>query len=124
MDGKNCLTEELYTYRALFNEETVRNASVIIERPDGKRFTILMSAKPLYSKDGKANGAVAIFDDITDNVKIQNAFMESEERLKTAQRLAHMGSWEYYVKEDRAIWSEELISNIWVKTATVRSKYQ
>ena len=108
MDGKSCLTEELFTYRALFNEETVRNASVIVERPDGKRFTILMSAKPLYSKDGEAKGAVAIFDDVTDYVKIQNAFIESEDRLKTAQRLAHMGSWEYYVKEDRAIWSEEL----------------
>ena len=25
-----------------------------------------------------------------------------------AQRIAHVGSWEYYVKEDKAIWSEEL----------------
>ena len=108
MDGKVCPTEELYTYRALFNEETVRNSSIIIERPDGERFIVIMSAKPLYDKDGKANAAVAIFDDVSDHVKTQNALIESEERLKMAQRIAHVGNWEYYVKEDRAIWSEEL----------------
>jgi hypothetical protein len=34
--------------------------------------------------------------------------VESEERLKMAQRIAHVGSWEYFVKEDKTIWSEEL----------------
>jgi PAS domain S-box-containing protein len=108
LDGRVCPTKELYTYRALFNEETLRNASVIIERHDGERFIVMVSAKPLYNKDGKANAAEAIFDDLTDHVKTQNAFRESEERLKMAQRIAHVGNWEYYVKEDRAVWSEEL----------------
>jgi PAS domain S-box-containing protein len=107
LDGKVCPTKELYTYRALFNEETVRDAPLIIERPDGKRFIVNVSAKPLYDKEGKANVAVAIFDDVTERVKTQEALKESEERLKMAQRIAHVGNWEYYVKEDRAIWSEE-----------------
>lgn len=108
LDGKVCPTEELYTYRALFNEETLRNSTIIIEQPTGKQFIVVVSAKPLYDKDGKVNAAVAIFEDVTGHVKTQNALIESEERLKMAQRIAHVGSWEYYVKEDRAIWSEEL----------------
>jgi len=106
--GKDCPTEELYTYRESFNEETLRNATIIIEQPDGKQFIVIVSAKPLYDEDGRVNAAVAIFEDVTDHVKTQNSLMESEERLKMAQRIAHVGSWEYYVKEDRAIWSEEL----------------
>lgn len=110
MEGKVCPTEELYTYRALFKEEAFRNSTAIIEQTSGKRFTVVVSAKPLYEKDGKVNAAVAIFENVTSHVKTQNALMESEERLKMAQRIAHVGSWEYYVKEDRAIWSEELFN--------------
>lgn len=108
LDGETCPTEELYTYRALFYEETIRNAPIIIERPDGERFIVNVSAKPLYDKEGNVNAAVAIFDDVTERVKTQEALKESEARLNMAQRIAHVGNWEYYVKEDKAIWSEEL----------------
>ncbi len=109
LDGTICPTEELYTYRALFKEETTRGAPPeIIEQVNGKRFTVNVAAKPLCDKEGKANAAVTIFDDVTEGVKTQEALRESEERLKMAQRIAHVGSWEYYVKEDKAIWSEEL----------------
>ena len=108
MNGKTCPTEELYTYRALFSEETFRDELTIIERADGERFIVNVSAKPLYDKDGKANGAIAIYDDVTDRMQTQEALMESEDRLKMAQNIAHVGSWEYYVKEDKAVWSEEL----------------
>ncbi|MGD6807218.1 MAG: PAS domain-containing sensor histidine kinase [Candidatus Bathyarchaeia archaeon] len=108
MNGKPCPTEELYTYRALFKEETVRDEPVIIERPDGRRFIINVNAKPLYDQNGKANGAIAIYEDVTERMQTQEALLDSEERLNMAQRIAHLGSWEYFVKEDRAVWSEEL----------------
>lgn len=108
LEGKICPTKELYTYRALYNEEAVRDAPIVIERPYGQRAIVNVSAKPLYDKDGKVNVAIAVFDDITESTKTQEALKESEERLNMAQRIAHLGSWEYYVKEDRAVWSEEL----------------
>ncbi|HEY9094231.1 MAG TPA: ATP-binding protein [Hydrogenophaga sp.] len=33
---------------------------------------------------------------------------ESEERLKEAQQLAHLGNWEYDVASDRLLWSDEI----------------
>ncbi|MCL5878129.1 MAG: PAS domain S-box protein [Candidatus Bathyarchaeota archaeon] len=108
MNGKPCPTKELYTYRALFQEETFRDQPLIIERTDGRRFIVNVSAKPLYSKDGKVTGAIAIFDDVTERLETQRALAESEERLRMAQQIAHLGSWEYCVKEDRALWSEEM----------------
>ncbi len=110
MDGKVCPTKELYTYRALFNEETVRNAPLILGNEDGKKLIVNVSAKPLYDKEGKVNAAIAIFDDVTERLQTQEALEESEARLKMAQRIAHVGNWEYIVKEDKAIWSEELFS--------------
>ncbi len=108
LDGKPCPTDQLYTYKALFNEETILNAPEVIESRSGKHFVLDVSAKPLYDDDGNPNGAVTIFDDVTERVKTQDALQESEDRLKMAQQIAHVGSWEYYVKLDKAIWSDEL----------------
>ncbi len=108
LDGKPCPTDQLYTYKALFNEETILNAPEVIESRSGKHFVLDVSAKPLYDDDGNPKGAVTIFDDVTERVKTQDALQESEDRLKMAQQIAHVGSWEYYVKLDKAIWSDEL----------------
>ncbi|MCW4028213.1 MAG: ATP-binding protein [Candidatus Bathyarchaeota archaeon] len=108
MDGRVSPTKELHIYRALFNGETVRDTHVIIERADGQRFILNLSVKPLYDEQGEVTAAIAIFDDVTERVKTEQALKESEERLNMAQKIAHVGNWEYYVKEDRAVWSEEL----------------
>ncbi len=100
---------ELFTYKALFHGETVRDVPIVIERVnDGKHLIINISATPLYDNKGNINAAVAIFDDVTERVQTQNNLKESESRLKWAQRIAHLGNWEYHIKEDKAIWSEEL----------------
>lgn len=115
LDGTVCPSEQLYVYRALYHEEAILNASRIIERSDGKRFVFSLSVKPLYDEDGKVDAAVVIFDDVTERVKTQECLKESEDRLKMAQKIAHVGSWEYYAKEDRAIWSDELFHIFGIK---------
>jgi len=108
LTGEACPTEQLCIHRALFNEETVLNEPVVVKRPDGKQVIINANAKPLFDKDGKVYAAVAVFDDVTERFKTQEALQESEDRLNMAQKIAQVGSWEYYVKDDRAIWSDEL----------------
>ncbi len=109
LEGDLCPTAKLYTYRALFNAETIRNKQFIIENlADGKRMIININAQPIYESNGNVNAAIAIFDNVTKHIKTQDALKESEERLKMAQQIAHVGSWEYRIKEDKAIWSEEL----------------
>lgn len=99
----------LYTYRSLLYGEKIRNMPITIERiSDKKRLIINVSTAPLYDKKGNINAAVAIFDDVTERIQTQNELKESEKRLNWAQQIAHLGNWEYLVKEDKAIWSEEL----------------
>jgi len=50
------------------------------------------------------------FIDITERKKAEEALKISEERLRSAQKIAHVGNWEYYLKENKAIWSEELFN--------------
>lgn len=49
-----------------------------------------------------------IFEDITDRKKIEEAQKANEERLNMAQRMGRMGSWEFNIKDNKALWSEEL----------------
>ncbi len=110
MEGKLCPTEQLLTYAALVKGETVRGEPSIIERQDGERYIVNVSAKPICDKDGNVNGAITIYDDITERRLTEEELRESEERLNLAQRIAHVGNWEYYVKQDKAVWSNELFN--------------
>jgi PAS domain S-box-containing protein len=45
--------------------------------------------------------------DVTGHIGALYQLRQSEERLRNAQRLSHVGNWEWDIKTDRVIWSEE-----------------
>ena len=49
-----------------------------------------------------------ISTETTERKKTEKDLEEDEERLEVAQGVAHVGSWEYFVKTDEAVWSKEL----------------
>jgi PAS domain S-box-containing protein len=49
-----------------------------------------------------------LFRDIAARKRIEEALVRSEAQLAAAQAMAHLGSWEWDILEDRAIWSDEL----------------
>ncbi len=57
--------EALPLARALEEGVDVHEAEAVIERPDGRRITVLANAAPLRDADGQVVGAVAVFQDIT-----------------------------------------------------------
>ena len=46
--------------------------------------------------------------DVTEQRRAEQALRLSEARLKNAQRIAHVGSWEWDIANDRVHWSDEL----------------
>ena len=54
------------------------------------------------------NGIAIAWADITERKKTEERLKENQERLETAQRVAHVGSWDYFIKTDEAAWSKEL----------------
>jgi PAS domain S-box-containing protein len=55
-----------------------------------------------------AEGVSVYFTEITDRKKAEEALERSRMRLIEAQRVAHVGSWEWDVATDQVIWSDEL----------------
>lgn len=46
--------------------------------------------------------------DVTERVEAERELRHSESSLATAQRIAHIGNWEYDFERDEAYWSEEM----------------
>jgi PAS domain S-box-containing protein len=68
----------------------------------------LVTTSPLLDKEGERIGSVHIARDITERKRMEEALRESERRLKRAQQIAHVGSWELDLKTNELSWSDEV----------------
>ena len=58
----------------------VRDAEVLIERPDGSRITVVVNIRPQKNQQGEAAGAINCFYDITERKRTEEALRESDRR--------------------------------------------
>jgi PAS domain S-box-containing protein len=83
------------------------NHTILIAK-DGTERPIDDSAAPIRSADGKVSGAVLVFRDITERRKAQDTIRQSEERLRQAQQVANIGTFEWNIQTGINIWTPEL----------------
>jgi PAS domain S-box-containing protein len=76
-------------------------------RKDGQRIFIALTVSPILDGEGNVVAASSIARDITGQVHAEEALRKSERELKEAQRIAHIGSWDWNATTDIIIWSEE-----------------
>jgi len=60
-----------------------------------------------FDSDGVLIGGIGTVQDITELKMIRDAINQSEARLSEAERIAHLGSWEWDIATGEQIWSEE-----------------
>jgi PAS domain S-box-containing protein len=103
--------DDLESWIASVNE-AVENLSIWhyegrLVKPDGEIRWWQGDSMPTRSENGEiVFSGVAL--DITDRKVAETAIRESQRQLKEAQRLAHVGNWEFYPATDTVTWSEEL----------------
>jgi len=78
-----------------------------ILRPDGEVRFVHSVLEALRNDQGIAVRIVGASQDITEQVKAGELLRESEGRLKSAERLAHVGHWSWDLNSKQVIWSEE-----------------
>lgn len=75
---------------------------------DGKLIQMMLNAIALRDSSGKIIGATGTANDITERKLAEEKLKKSEANLATAQKIAHLGSWEFDVITGKNTWSAEV----------------
>lgn len=68
--------------------------------------------------------SVGMAQDITDQIRIRQQLEEEGQRLREAQDIAHVGSWDYDALRDRLTWSHETHRIFGTKPGTFEETYE
>ncbi len=82
----------------------------LYRRKDGGMLWTIASFVPQLDEKGAYTGVFGMISDITERKAIEERIRESESGLAAAQRIAHLGSWEYDLgspERDALRWSDE-----------------
>jgi signal transduction histidine kinase len=63
---------------ALLNGKEYNGEEIIVERPDGTRWTALAHANPFLNEDGEVSGAVNVLVDITERKRAEEALQKAD----------------------------------------------
>ena len=91
----------------VFSEGAVRDYPLELRHRDGHVTSVLYNAAVFRDEVGKVVGVFAAARDITERKKAEEALDDSEESLKRAQAIAHIGSWHLDIRRDELLWSDE-----------------
>ncbi|HQT27644.1 MAG TPA: PAS domain S-box protein, partial [Burkholderiales bacterium] len=85
--------------------ENLENANL---RKDGSIVVLETSGVPVFDKQGKFRGYRGMDRDITARKAAEEGQRQIGARLEQAQRIAHLGSWDWDIRENRLSWSDEM----------------
>ncbi len=74
--------------------------------------------------DGKVEGVLAINKDISETVTASEQLKQVNDQLAQAQQIAHIGSWEWSVIENKITWSDELYRIYGVDKESFKADYE
>lgn len=92
-DGSPVAHEQLISTRVLEHGETITGAEFLVERPDGTRVPVLGGAGPIRDDDGHMIGAIGVFQDVSEHMRIAGAVRQSERLLNGIFELLPVGVW-------------------------------
>jgi PAS domain S-box-containing protein len=87
MEGHALQPEQTPLWRALEQRESISGEQLKIIRADGEVRVVAISATPLTGEEGKQEGAVAVFRDITEEVEQHDELVAAYDRLREHDRL-------------------------------------
>jgi PAS domain S-box-containing protein len=94
-------------YRQVLAEGQVIDLPLTIRHASGSLMDVLYNASVYRNDAGEVQGVFAAARDITQRKRIEEALRDSERLLVAAQRIAHLGGWDWRVAENHLIWSDE-----------------
>ncbi|MCB9245335.1 MAG: SpoIIE family protein phosphatase [Flavobacteriales bacterium] len=87
------------------------DATYAYKRPkDGQIVYLRAIGKVKRHPGGDATDMYGVTQDITESVLTRRKIKENEDRLRLAQSIGHIGTWDWDILHDRMVWSDEMYS--------------
>ncbi|HTP41021.1 MAG TPA: PAS domain S-box protein, partial [Nitrospiria bacterium] len=77
-------------------------------RKDGDVIWVRLTVLPLWTRPAEPDLHLAVVEDITDRKRAEERLRTSEMHLKEAQRVAHIGNWNWDIPTNIITWSDEM----------------
>lgn len=108
--------------RALNGESQNFRADII--HLNGQTLTFDITYVPIMGKEEQILGIYGIAKDITLFKTNTKELLKVKENLELAQQVANIGSWEYYIVEDQAYWSNQTFEIYGIKSNSFVPTYK
>lgn len=106
-NGEQYPFEECRIYKALVEGVKSCASDEVFWRQDGSSFPVEYRSYPIESS-GEIQGAVVMFNDLTEERQLQEELKSRNQLLAEAQNLAKVGSWELDITNNQLLWSDEV----------------
>ena len=92
--------------------------------PDASIHWLHSRARVFFSDHGEPVRTVGVNMDITERMRTEEALRRSGEALKEAQRVAHVGHWEWSPATGATVWSDETYRILGIPIGSVTPSYE
>ena len=79
---------------------------ILNRRKDGSGYFALLTTSPVKDPDGQVIALIGIARDITEHKRAEEELKNSQVRLINAQRIAHLGNWDWDIVKNKAYCSD------------------
>ncbi len=93
-------------------------------RKDGSILWSMYNASPMFNDRGDHIANISMHTDITQHKQAEEALRVSEHQLNQAQTLAHLGSWELDLINNKLTWSDEVYRIFGLKPQEFAATYE
>ena len=96
----------------------------LLKSRDGNTHQIADTAAPIRDRHGATRGVVLVFRDVSEEYRARIETERIRASLENAQRLAHLGNWEWDIPNNTLFWSREIYHIFGITPENFAASYQ
>lgn len=94
------------------------------KKKNGELYWEYASISPVKNPEGVITNFIAVKEDITERKNAEMSLQQSQKRLAEAQKLAHLGNWNWDIVKNELSWSEEVYRIFGLKPQEFGATYE